>query len=138
MAVPRSVAQKVERLRREIREHEYRYYVLDQPTISDRQFDRLMDEQRERARAARKEEAIAPEIRLAPGTSSRFVGYRDYESESEILAVGGKDGHVLQMFAAASVLSSLVLSVTVLNEGLITKALVGGGLVVAALVALTL
>ena len=44
MAVPRSVAQKVERLRREIREHEYRYYVLDQPTISDRQFDRLMDE----------------------------------------------------------------------------------------------
>ena len=43
MAVPRSVAQKVERLRREIREHEYRYYVLAQPTISDRQIDRLLD-----------------------------------------------------------------------------------------------
>ena len=44
MPASRSIAQKVERLRREIREHEYRYYVLDEPTISDRQFDRLMDE----------------------------------------------------------------------------------------------
>jgi DNA ligase (NAD+) len=44
MAVPKSAVEKVERLRREIREHEYRYYVLDQPTISDRRFDRLMDE----------------------------------------------------------------------------------------------
>jgi hypothetical protein len=61
-----------------------------------------------------------------------------HPSRAGTRAVGGKDGHVLQMFAAASVLSSLVLSVTVLNEGLITKALVGGGLVVAALVALTL
>lgn len=43
MAAPRPAAQEIERLRREIREHEYRYYVLDQPTISDRQFDRLMD-----------------------------------------------------------------------------------------------
>lgn len=47
MAAPRSVVQEVERLRRKIREHEYRYYVLDQPAISDRQFDRLMDRLKE-------------------------------------------------------------------------------------------
>ncbi|HEV2387067.1 MAG TPA: NAD-dependent DNA ligase LigA [Candidatus Acidoferrales bacterium] len=47
MAVPRSVVQEAERLRREIREHEYRYYVLDEPAISDRQFDRLMDRLKE-------------------------------------------------------------------------------------------
>ncbi|HEX4998413.1 MAG TPA: NAD-dependent DNA ligase LigA [Terriglobia bacterium] len=33
---------EIERLRAEIREHEHRYYVLDQPTISDAEFDRLM------------------------------------------------------------------------------------------------
>jgi hypothetical protein len=42
------------------------------------------------------------------------------------------------LFAAASVVLSMVLSVTVLNEGLTTKTVVGGGLAVAALVALTL
>jgi DNA ligase (NAD+) len=33
---------EIERLREEIREHERRYYVLDQPTISDAEFDGLM------------------------------------------------------------------------------------------------
>jgi DNA ligase (NAD+) len=35
---------RVEHLRRQIREHEHRYYVLDQPTISDYEFDRLLRE----------------------------------------------------------------------------------------------
>ncbi|PYV95763.1 MAG: NAD-dependent DNA ligase LigA, partial [Acidobacteria bacterium] len=34
----------VETLREKIRHHEYRYYVLDQPEISDAEFDRLMTE----------------------------------------------------------------------------------------------
>ena len=34
----------IEELRKQIREHEYRYYVLDQPTISDYEFDQLMRE----------------------------------------------------------------------------------------------
>lgn len=42
------------------------------------------------------------------------------------------------MFAASSVVLSMLLSVTVLNEGLTTKTVVGGLLAVAALVALTL
>jgi len=41
----RSVAtERIDFLRRQIREHEYRYYVLDQPTISDYEFDQLMRE----------------------------------------------------------------------------------------------
>jgi len=35
---------KIERLRKEIREHDYLYYVLNQPEISDRQYDKLFAE----------------------------------------------------------------------------------------------
>ena len=35
---------RVEQLRHELEEHEYRYYVLSAPTISDRDFDLLMKE----------------------------------------------------------------------------------------------
>jgi alanyl-tRNA synthetase len=49
-------------------------------------FDRLMAEQRERARSARKEETLAPEIKLGGGAASRFVGYDRFEGESEVLA----------------------------------------------------
>jgi DNA ligase (NAD+) len=40
----RSVADRIEELRNQIRDHEYRYYVLDQPTISDFEFDQLVRE----------------------------------------------------------------------------------------------
>jgi len=36
--------QRIEQLRRELHEHNYRYYVLNQPTISDYDFDQLMHE----------------------------------------------------------------------------------------------
>jgi alanyl-tRNA synthetase len=49
-------------------------------------FDHLMDEQRERARAARKEDGGAPELSIAKGTASRFVGHDRYDAESEVLA----------------------------------------------------
>jgi len=50
------------------------------------EFNRLMEEQRERGRAARKDDAIAPEIKLDASAASRFVGYHRYDAESEILA----------------------------------------------------
>lgn len=37
----REAMQRADALRREIREHQYRYFVLDDPTISDRDYDRL-------------------------------------------------------------------------------------------------
>ena len=40
----KDVQQKIEALRDKIRYHEHRYYVLDDPEISDAEFDRLMNE----------------------------------------------------------------------------------------------
>jgi DNA ligase (NAD+) len=37
-----SVADRIEKLRNEIREHDYRYYVLAEPTVSDAEYDGLM------------------------------------------------------------------------------------------------
>jgi len=44
MARARDVAARVRQLRREIDEHNYRYYVLDAPSISDAEFDRMFRE----------------------------------------------------------------------------------------------
>jgi len=43
-ATAKRVEQKIESLRDQIRHHEYRYYVLDDPEISDPEFDQLMNE----------------------------------------------------------------------------------------------
>ena len=42
--VSETVRKKAEKLREEIEYHNTRYYVLDQPEISDAQYDRLMRE----------------------------------------------------------------------------------------------
>ncbi len=42
----------------------------------------------------------APEIQLAAGTSSRFVGYHEYERDAEILAASGKDGESIAVVVA--------------------------------------
>jgi DNA ligase (NAD+) len=42
--VTEAIRKKVEKLREEIVYHNSRYYVLDQPEISDAQYDRLMRE----------------------------------------------------------------------------------------------
>jgi DNA ligase (NAD+) len=39
-----AIGKKVEKLREKIRHHEYRYYVLDAPEVSDADFDKLMNE----------------------------------------------------------------------------------------------
>lgn len=39
-----SVEKRIETLRTELREHDYRYYVLAQPSISDREYDELLKE----------------------------------------------------------------------------------------------
>lgn len=43
-SVPDSVRSKVEALREEIRKHDYNYYVLDRPQITDREYDSLYQE----------------------------------------------------------------------------------------------
>ncbi len=47
MAVPPEVLDRIKKLREEINYHNYRYYVLDSPVISDEEYDALMHELRE-------------------------------------------------------------------------------------------
>ncbi|NLY74856.1 MAG: NAD-dependent DNA ligase LigA [Firmicutes bacterium] len=44
MAVPEAVRSRVDSLREEIEKHNYLYYVLDRPEITDAEYDRLMRE----------------------------------------------------------------------------------------------
>jgi len=69
-------------------------------TVDVAGFERLMEEQRERGRAARKDDAIAPEIALGAGVKSRFVGDHIYDAESEILAANADPDGRLTVVAA--------------------------------------
>jgi DNA ligase (NAD+) len=62
-----TVQQQLEQLRNEIRRHEYLYYVLDQPEISDAEFDGLM-------RRLRELEQAHPEIPVPPDSPTQRVG----------------------------------------------------------------
>lgn len=61
-----SMARRAEALREELRRHEYRYYVLDAPTISDADYDALLRELRELERAH-------PEL-VTPDSPTQRVG----------------------------------------------------------------
>ncbi|RKZ22233.1 DNA ligase, partial [bacterium] len=42
MGVPEHIKKEVEKLRKEIHYHNYRYYVLNDPVISDYEYDQLV------------------------------------------------------------------------------------------------
>ena len=42
--MPSAIEKKIEALREQIREHDYKYYVLTQPAISDLEYDKLIKE----------------------------------------------------------------------------------------------
>lgn len=44
MLVPEKIIQNVKTLRNELEEHNYRYYVMDDPSVPDAEYDRLMKE----------------------------------------------------------------------------------------------
>src|SRR3954465_14313123 len=66
-----SLGKRVEELRRQLEHHEYLYYVLDQPEISDTEFDRLM-------RELRALEEAHPEVR-SPDSPTQRVGGKPRE-----------------------------------------------------------
>ena len=66
-AKSREVAKQAEELREKIRHHEYLYYVLDQPEISDAAFDRLMEQ-------LKKIETEHPELRTPDSPTQRVGG----------------------------------------------------------------
>ena len=63
----KAIRERVEKLREEIRYHEYRYYVLDAPEISDAEFDQLM-------RELEKLEAEYPELISGDSPTQRVGG----------------------------------------------------------------
>src|ERR1044071_8257772 len=62
----KDVEKKLESLRDQIRYHEHRYYVLDDPEISDADFDKLMQQ-------LKKLEAEHPDL-VTPDSPSQRVG----------------------------------------------------------------
>jgi DNA ligase (NAD+) len=56
---PASIKKEIEKLREKLRHHEYRYYVLDDPEISDAAYDKLM--QRLQALEAAYPELVTPD-----------------------------------------------------------------------------
>ncbi len=61
-----ALTKRLEELRRTIRHHDYRYYVLDQPEVSDAEYDRLM-------RELQTLEAKAPRL-VTPDSPTQRVG----------------------------------------------------------------
>jgi DNA ligase (NAD+) len=71
------VSQEIGRLRREIEEHDHRYYVLDQPSISDAEYDKLR--RRLEELEAEHPELVTPDSptqRVGAAPSSRFAAVR--------------------------------------------------------------
>ncbi|MGB9866462.1 MAG: NAD-dependent DNA ligase LigA [Bacillota bacterium] len=68
---------RVEQLRKEIAYHDYRYYVLDSPVISDVEYDSLMRELLEL-------EALYPEL-VTPDSPSQRVGGKPLEAFGSVL-----------------------------------------------------
>jgi DNA ligase (NAD+) len=66
-----ALEKKIEALREKIRHHEYRYYVLDDPEISDAEFDALMNE-------LKRIEADHPEL-ITPDSPTQRVGGKPRE-----------------------------------------------------------
>jgi len=66
MSKSRDATREIERLRKEIQRHEYLYYIVDDPEISDAAFDRLMNQ-------LKQIEAEHPEL-LTPDSPTQRVG----------------------------------------------------------------
>ena len=77
MAVAKSPAKEIEKLRSEIHRHEELYYVKDAPEISDRDYDRLLE-------ALHTLEQAHPEL-IAPDSPTQRVGGRPAEGFPEVV-----------------------------------------------------
>ena len=69
-------AKRIEELRRELNLHNYRYYVLDDPLVSDQEYDRLMEE-------LRALEAAHPDL-LTPDSPTQRVGAAPAEGFTQV------------------------------------------------------
>lgn len=85
MTTPATARRRVEELRREIEEHNYRYYVLDDPAVPDAEYDRLL-------RELDQLEHAHPDLR-DPGSPTQRVGsapalaFREIRHEAPMLSL---------------------------------------------------
>jgi len=70
-AASKDIQKKIEALREKIRYHEHRYYVLDDPEISDLEFDKLLEQ-------LKKIEAEQPDL-ITPDSPTQRVGGKPRE-----------------------------------------------------------
>jgi len=77
LAVGKSAAKNIEKLKDEIRRHEDLYYVQDSPEISDREYDLLIEE-------LQKLEQAHPEL-ITPDSPTQRVGGRPAEGFAEVV-----------------------------------------------------
>src|ERR1700739_873652 len=71
MPAPKDAEKKIEALREKIRHHEYQYFVLDTPEISDQEFDKLTKQLKDL-------EAEHPEL-ITPDSPTQRVGGKPRE-----------------------------------------------------------
>ncbi|TAN61890.1 NAD-dependent DNA ligase LigA [bacterium] len=90
MANEKEEKAEIERLRREINQHNYRYYVLDSPVVTDAEYDRLM-------KRLAKLEALYPEL-ITPDSPTQRVGAKPLESFGTIT-------HTIPMLSLANALA---------------------------------
>ena len=76
MAELSKVRAKIEELRRLIRRHDYLYYVLDRPEVSDAEYDKLLQE-------LKRLEAAHPEL-ITPDSPTQRVGGQPVEGFAKV------------------------------------------------------
>ena len=71
--MPENIQQKIEELREELHQHNYNYYILDEPSISDFEFDLKLKELQD-LELAHPEfyDANSPSLRVGGGVTKNF------------------------------------------------------------------
>lgn len=81
----KSIEHEIADLRREILEHDYRYYVLSEPTISDFEYDTLMKRLRELE--AERPDLITPDSPTQRVSGQVAEGFEEYFHKSPMLSL---------------------------------------------------
>lgn len=87
---PEAARQRLEELRRLIDHHNYRYYVLDDPEVSDAEYDRLMQELRELE--ARHPEWVTPDSPTQRVGAPPAAGFTPVEHQIPLLSLDNAFG----------------------------------------------
>jgi len=79
------IKKKIESLREKIREHDYRYYVLSQPKISDKEYDNLMNKLKElEGKYPEFKTKDSPTVRLSGGI---LEGFKTVKHKQKMLSL---------------------------------------------------